>query len=51
MAGLKDMNQLITYQYEADSMDRQWYSILWQYNLGRKYRRCAVKMMAHFLYI
>ena len=22
------MNQLITYQYEADSMDRQWYSIL-----------------------
>lgn len=27
MAGLKDMNQLITYQYEADSMDRQWYSI------------------------
>ena len=28
MAGLKDMNQLITYQYEADSMDRQWYSIL-----------------------
>ena len=27
-AGLKDMNQLITYQYEADSMDRQWYSIL-----------------------
>ena len=25
MAGLKDMNQLITYQYEADSMDRQWY--------------------------
>ena len=28
MAGLKDMNQLITYQYEADSMDRQWYSCL-----------------------
>ena len=27
-SGLKDMNQLITYQYEADSMDRQWYSIL-----------------------
>lgn len=26
--GFKDMNQLITYQYEADSMDRQWYSIL-----------------------
>ena len=27
MAGLKDMNQLITYQYEADSMDRQWYTV------------------------
>ena len=24
MASLKDMNQLITYQYEADRMDRQW---------------------------
>ena len=27
-SGLKDMNQLITYQYEADRMDRQWYSVL-----------------------
>ena len=27
-SGLKDMNQLITYQYEADRMNRQWYSIL-----------------------
>ena len=26
--GLKDMNQLITYQYEADHMNRQWYSVL-----------------------
>ena len=26
--GLKDMNQLITYQYEADRMNRQWYSVL-----------------------
>ena len=24
-SGLKDMNQLITYQYEADRMNRQWY--------------------------
>ena len=24
----KDMNQLITYQYEADSTNRQWYSVL-----------------------
>ena len=24
----KDMNQLITYQYEADRMNRQWYSVL-----------------------
>ena len=28
MSGLKDMNQLITYQYEADRMNRQWYSVL-----------------------
>ena len=27
-SGLKDMNQLITYQYEADCMNRQWYSVL-----------------------
>ena len=27
-SGLKDMNQLITYQYEADRMKRQWYSVL-----------------------
>ena len=27
-SGLKDMNQLITYQYEADRMNRQWYSVL-----------------------
>ena len=27
-SGLKDMNQLITYQYEADRMNRQWYSCL-----------------------
>ena len=27
-SGLKDMNQLITYQYEADSTNRQWYSVL-----------------------
>ena len=27
-SGLKDMNQLITYQYEAGSMNRQWYSVL-----------------------
>ena len=26
--GLKNMNQLITYQYEADRMNRQWYSVL-----------------------
>jgi two-component SAPR family response regulator len=26
-SGLKDMNQLITYQYEADRMNRQWYEI------------------------
>lgn len=26
--GLKDMNQLIIYQYEADGMSRQWYSVL-----------------------
>ena len=26
--GLKDMKQLITYQYEADRMNRQWYSVL-----------------------
>lgn len=26
--GLKDINQLITYQYEADGMNRQWYSVL-----------------------
>ena len=51
MAGLKDMNQLITYQYEADSMDRQWYSIVLLFYLGGKYRKCGVKMMAHFLYI
>ena len=25
---LKDMNQLIRYQYEADRMNRQWYSVL-----------------------
>ena len=36
MAGLKDMNQLITYQYEADSMDRQWYSE--NENLKKKYK-------------
>ena len=27
-SGLKEMNQLITYQYEADRMNRQWYSVL-----------------------
>ena len=27
-SGLKDMNELITYQYEADRMNRQWYSVL-----------------------
>ena len=27
-SGLKDMNQLIAYQYEADRMNRQWYSVL-----------------------
>lgn len=27
-SGLKDMNQLITCQYEADRMNRQWYSVL-----------------------
>ena len=27
-SGLKDMNQLIIYQYEADRMNRQWYSVL-----------------------
>ena len=27
-SSLKDMNQLITYQYEADRMNRQWYSVL-----------------------
>ena len=27
-SGLKDMNQLIRYQYEADRMNRQWYSVL-----------------------
>ena len=27
-SGLKDMTQLITYQYEADRMNRQWYSVL-----------------------
>ena len=27
-SGLKDMNQLITYQYESDRMNRQWYSVL-----------------------
>ena len=27
-SGLKDMNQLITYQYEADRMNRQRYSVL-----------------------
>ena len=27
-SGLKDMNQLVTYQYEADRMNRQWYSVL-----------------------
>ena len=27
-SGLKDMNQLITYQYEVDRMNRQWYSVL-----------------------
>ena len=27
-SGLKDMNQLITYRYEADRMNRQWYSVL-----------------------
>ena len=27
----KDMNQLITYQYEADRMNRQWYSVLQKY--------------------
>ena len=27
-SGLKDMSQLITYQYEADRMNRQWYSVL-----------------------
>ena len=27
-SGLKDMNQLITYQYEANRMNRQWYSVL-----------------------
>ena len=27
-SGLKDMNQLITYQYETDSTNRQWYSVL-----------------------
>ena len=26
--GFKRHESLITYQYEADSMDRQWYSIL-----------------------
>ena len=26
-SGLKDMNQLITYQYEANNMNRQWYSV------------------------
>ena len=26
-SSLKDMNQLITYQYEADRMNRQWYSV------------------------
>ena len=30
-SGLKDMNQLITYQYEADRMNRQWYSVLQKY--------------------
>ena len=27
-SGLKDMNQLITYQYEADRMNRQWLSLI-----------------------
>ena len=27
-SSIKDMNQLITYQYEADRMNRQWYSVL-----------------------
>ena len=27
-SGLKDMNQLITYQYEADRMNRRWYSVI-----------------------
>lgn len=26
--GLKDINQLITYQYDADGINRQWYSVL-----------------------
>ena len=30
-SGLKDMNQLITYQYEVDRMNRQWYSVLQKY--------------------
>ena len=30
-SSLKDMNQLITYQYEADRMNRQWYSVLQKY--------------------
>lgn len=35
MAGLKDMNQLITYQYEADSMDSLYCSnIIWGENIG-----------------
>ena len=27
-SGLKDIKKLITYQYEADRMNRQWYSVL-----------------------
>lgn len=40
MAGLKDMNQLITYQYEAGSMNRQWYSVLQKYNFGEIQKMC-----------
>ena len=38
-SGLKDMNQLITYQYEADSTNRQWYSVPVSYTHLDVYKR------------
>ena len=47
-SGLKDMNQLITYQYEADSTNRQWYSVLQKYNIFEKIQGSVSSIVIQF---